>query len=177
MAGAAFLCAEAAARSGTGLVHLYSAAAAYTAAADPASAGRIACDTGVPGRDKGRSVGTPSEMNACAAGPGLDPSDTQVRDVLLYIAEHAGKVVLDAGALTVISREPDVFRAAFLARKEKKLPPAVLTPHPASFRGSFRAGTKRTGFRLRSFFAGLEYGTGTKRLRNDGFSAGRRVLY
>ena len=133
MAGAAFLCAEAAARSGTGLVHLYLQQPLIlpllillpqaVSHAIPAS----------PEETREDLSALLPKMNACAAGPGLDPSDTQVRDVLLYIAEHAGKVVLDAGALTVISREPDIFRAAFLARKEKKLPPAVLTPHPGEF--------------------------------------------
>ncbi len=133
MAGAAYMCAESAARSGVGIVHLYlpePLIAPLLIMLPQAVSHKIPETAEEAGEDLSALL---PGMNACAAGPGLDTSGPQVRDILLYMTEHAGTIVLDASALTLISREPQIFRAAFLARKEKKLPPAVLTPHPGEF--------------------------------------------
>lgn len=133
MAGASFLCAEAAARSGVGIVHLYLPRPLIMSLLIllPQAVSHAVPETAEEARED-LSALLP-KMNACAAGPGLDPASSTGRDILLYMTEHARKIVLDASALTMISREPDLFRAAFLARKEKGLPAAVLTPHPGEF--------------------------------------------
>ena len=133
MAGAAFMCAEASARSGAGIVRLYLPRPLILPLLImlPQAVSHAIPGTAEEARED-LSALLP-KIDACAVGPGLDPSDIIVRDILLYMAEHAERIVLDASALTVISREPEVFRPVFLARKEKGLAPAVLTPHPGEF--------------------------------------------
>lgn len=133
MAGAAFMCANAACRSGVGVVHLWITGDLITPmflSLPQAIAHRIPenfseareCLTALlPG------------MTSVVIGPGLSPGDDTVRDGILFMAKNARNLVVDAGALSVISREPDIFSAVFSQRMARGLSPAIFTPHPGEF--------------------------------------------
>ena len=133
MAGAAYLSANAACRSGVGLVHLWIPKDLVTplflslpqAIAHPAP-------TDFSEAREELSALLPI-MSSVVMGPGLETSDAAVRDEILYVAENAKTLLLDAGALTVISREPDIFAPVFVKRVSQGLPPAIFTPHPGEF--------------------------------------------
>ena len=133
MAGAAYMCASAACRSGVGIVHLWIARELMTPMflclpqvithAIPEDLSR---------RKKELSALLP-RMTSVVIGPGLDISESSVRDGILFMAENAKTMVVDAGALSVIAREPDIFAPVFAQRIARGLPPAVFTPHPGEF--------------------------------------------
>jgi hydroxyethylthiazole kinase-like uncharacterized protein yjeF len=135
MGGAAYMCANAACRSGVGLVHLWVSREWMTPmflALPQAIAHPIPDD--FPRAREELSAILP-KMSACVIGPGLRADDPTVREGILYMLENARLLVADAGALTVIAREPDVFRPVFLERTKRGLPPVILTPHPGEFAG------------------------------------------
>jgi len=133
MAGAAFMCASAACRSGVGVVHMWIAGDLITPMflslpqvishriPENFSETREFLAALLPG------------MTSVVIGPGLNLEDDNVRDGVLYMAENARNLVVDAGALSVISREPAVFSASFSQRAERGLSPAIFTPHPGEF--------------------------------------------
>ena len=74
-----------------------------------------------------------SDKQAVLMGPGLQ---TDRQDVLLNLPiaiEKAPHLVLDAGALTVLSSHPEMMDL-LKKRREKGLAPAVLTPHLGEFK-------------------------------------------
>jgi NAD(P)H-hydrate epimerase len=133
MGGAAFMCANAACRSGTGAVHLWIRNDLVTPMflAVPQAIAHKIPDNFENAREELSAI-LPL-MSAAVIGPGLDLSDSFVRDGILYFAEYAKNLLVDAGALTVIAREPDVFAPVFAGRIKSGLPPAVFTPHPGEF--------------------------------------------
>ncbi len=72
------------------------------------------------------------KTDAVAIGPGLDRTKSSVCAVWKAIGTVL-KLVLDAGALTVIARFPQEAEAAFQDRNAKGLPPVLMTPHPGEF--------------------------------------------
>jgi len=133
MSGAAYFCANAACRSGVGIVHLWISSDLVTPmflSLPQAIAHPIPANFSEVREEL--SALLPS-MSAVVIGPGLDTADETVRDEILYAAEHAKNLLVDAGALTVIAREPDIFAPIFAGRLVQGLPPAVFTPHPGEF--------------------------------------------
>lgn len=133
MGGAAYMCTNAALRSGVGIVHLWISAEMITPmflSLPQAIAHQIPEEFQAAREELAALL---PAMSAAVIGPGLDISNPAVRDGILYMAEYAKALVVDAGALSVIAREPDVFAPVFAGRTAKGLPPAVFTPHPGEF--------------------------------------------
>jgi NAD(P)H-hydrate epimerase len=132
-AGAATLCAEAAARSGAGMTHLY---------VDPDVYGVVATasDPSIMVRSRSSAVHT-GEVDAFVAGPGWG-LDQSRRDILGTMAQSGVPSVLDADGLNVYAA---MARVGSEGRNTKPhipprfVGPCVLTPHPGEFRRLLRA--------------------------------------
>ena len=119
MAGAAILCAEAALRSGSGMVRIYTD-----------ESNRQIIQTALPeaivstydgSMDAGGLDEAFSWCDAVAIGPGLSRSDS-AREILRYTIEHAGvPIVIDADALNIIASDADM-----LADSSADI---IITPH------------------------------------------------
>jgi len=133
MGGAAFMCANAACRSGVGLVHMWVSPDLITPLflSLPQAISHAIPDDYSRAREELAAI--LPRMSACAVGPGLETEGASVRDTILYLAEHARNLVVDAGALSVIACEPGVFAPVFASRSLRGLAPAVFTPHPGEF--------------------------------------------
>ena len=70
------------------------------------------------------------ETRACAIGPGLDEKDDRSRGLLEVMISTAPSLVIDAGALNIISRDRSHYMSLIRKRTGDGLAPAVLTPHP-----------------------------------------------
>ena len=133
MGGAAYMCTNAALRSGVGIVHLWISSeliAPMFLALPQAIAHQIPEDFSAAREELAALL---PAMSSVVIGPGLNISYPSVRDGILYMAEYSKTLLVDAGALSVIAREPDVFAPVFKERIARGLPPAVFTPHPGEF--------------------------------------------
>ena len=74
-----------------------------------------------------------SDKDAVLLGPGIATDRKDVRQQFSYIAENAKHLVLDAGALSILSENEDLWRS-LSSRRERGLDPAVLTPHIGEFK-------------------------------------------
>ena len=133
MAGAAYMCAMAALRSGVGLVHIMV----------PENL-TIPMFLAIPQAITHKIPQTPEgiirvlssllpQVDACVVGPGLPTHDPSVTEGLVNLVKNAKNLIVDAGALTVIAGARDVFLDVFSGRMEDGLPPAIFTPHPGEF--------------------------------------------
>ena len=76
-----------------------------------------------------------AKASACGIGPGLDEKDKRSLAVLEYLIENSPKLVIDAGALNILSRNRERLYPLLNARSGKpSFEPAVLTPHIGEFR-------------------------------------------
>jgi len=69
-----------------------------------------------------------------AIGPGLDESDIEAEKIIRLAIEKFPKLILDAGAINIISKNLQAYLNLFEKRKVKGLPPAILTPHPGEMK-------------------------------------------
>lgn len=74
--------------------------------------------------------------DAALLGPGIATDRTDVLENLPYLIRTAPRLVLDAGALTILSKEPSLWKD-IRSRRERGLGPAVITPHIGEFRRLF----------------------------------------
>jgi len=74
--------------------------------------------------------------DAVLLGPGIDPDRLDVRMNLPFLIRTAPRLVLDAGALTILSQEPSLWEE-IRGRKDRGLGPAVITPHIGEFKRLF----------------------------------------
>ena len=130
-AGAPVLAANAAERSGAGLTRLMLPEGIYTAAA-------LRCDgavvTPLPENEAGciAPAALPELLfaldlaSACVIGPGLGTKTDSLTLVRAILNEASCPLVLDADALTVASREPEMLESCRV--------PLILTPHEGEFR-------------------------------------------
>ena len=122
MPGALTLSVSAALRSGAGLVKgISSDEALYVL--------KVNCPCALTGPASVEEIEA-ARYTAAAAGPGLVPEDPANEEMLIYLIENAPSLVLDAGALTLISKDRDRYASLLKARKV----PAVLTPHVGEFK-------------------------------------------
>ena len=78
------------------------------------------------------------KADAVAIGPGLDENDLRSKALVeMYLAE-APVLLLDAGALNILSRYKEEMLPLLASRKERGLLPAVLTPHIGEMRSFLR---------------------------------------
>ena len=135
MAGAAYMCANAAGRSGVGLVYIWIPRELMTPmflSMPQAITHPVPEDFALVQKELSDFL---PKVRSVVVGPGLSVSAPTTRDAVLYMAEHAANIVVDAGALSVIAREPAIFAPVFVGRTARGLPPAVFTPHPGEFAG------------------------------------------
>jgi NAD(P)H-hydrate epimerase len=131
-AGAGFLAASAALRTGAGLVTL--AAPPETMAG---SVGRYPALMRAPCADAGDLARLLSDgrLTACALGPGLAPNEATRQMVYAAMGSQAA-LVLDAGAITAFSGMANLLFERIVARSA----PTVLTPHSGEFKRLFGQG-------------------------------------
>jgi hydroxyethylthiazole kinase-like uncharacterized protein yjeF len=133
--GAAVLCADAAMRSGAGLVTVATPASAQSAIA--ASAMPEVMTTALPETDRGavsddavdRARQLAAKATVVAIGPGLSAEDKRTRDfVFELVNQRAQPMVIDADALNCLS----AYREGGWPSKLQGTPaaPLILTPHP-----------------------------------------------
>ncbi len=123
--GAARLSAQAALRSGAGLVTLATPPAALMVNAAHLTAVMVRSVRGVDGI---RSLLEDARLNACLIGPGYGVGEAASASVLAILETDAA-VVLDADALTSFAGQADVLWEHLGARNA----PVVLTPHDGEF--------------------------------------------
>ena len=129
MTGALVLAGEAALRSGAGLVTCFSTAEALLPVKVNCPCALTASwEEDVPDTLR-KASGLLKKATAAAIGPGLDESDPRSRALAEMFLQEAKVLVLDAGALNMISRDKETMLPLLAAREDKGLLPAVLTPH------------------------------------------------
>ncbi len=130
-AGAPALAANACERSGAGLTHLMVPESIYSIAASRCDGAVVtplcaAPEGGIAENAVSQILRTLKNVQACAVGPGLG-TGTGARAVLeAVLRESACPLVLDADALNLCAREPELLS---LCRA-----PLILTPHEGEFR-------------------------------------------
>lgn len=131
MGGAAYMAASSALSSGAGLVYVMTEKQLVTPLMTmcPEALG-IAIPEEKPEKDFSSVL---SDKDACLMGPGIPKDRPDLERNILTAAKEAKHLVLDAGALSLLS-ENRVVRASVSARKALGLSPAVLTPHLGEFK-------------------------------------------
>lgn len=129
MGGAAYMAASSALRSGVGLV--------YMLVPDELSAPLLTmCPEALSLAVKEGAEWFTQAMegkDAVLLGPGIAPDRTDVRENLPELIRTAPRLVLDAGALTILSQDLSLWDE-IRGRKERGLGPAVITPHIGEFK-------------------------------------------
>lgn len=132
MPGAALMAAEAAARSGAGLLTIAvpSAIGSLVLAARPEGLLHQ-----LPENVKRSNTLISSLLDknrAVLAGPGAGAAEW-LKNALPLLIGRASRLVLDADALNLIATDTETFFAQLRERAARGLAPAVLTPHPGEF--------------------------------------------
>ena len=133
MPGAILLAAEAAARSGAGLVslHVPESLAAIVLGARPEALLRTIPETPV---DMASWLDSLQGSRSVGIGPGISQPDW-LANLMTGLIENAPGLVIDADGLNQLARNPDEYWSLFRkSRTEKHLLPAILTPHPGECR-------------------------------------------
>ena len=134
MTGALLLCASSALRSGAGLVTAFSTREAleplksYNPCALTAS-----WEDGVTATLRKASA-LMKKTTAVVIGPGLDESDPRSKALVEEVLLNAKALVIDAGALNIISKYKEELLPVLATRKSRELLPAVITPHIGEMR-------------------------------------------
>lgn len=130
MSGALCLCTCAALRSGTGLVRTFTRKDALTATAVNLPCALLSFFE--EDRTDNLRVGSRLLEKAASAaiGPGIDLEDKRYADILDLYIRKAERLVIDAGAITLISKNREYYLPLL---KEREIP-AVLTPHVGEFK-------------------------------------------
>ncbi|MEM6384130.1 MAG: NAD(P)H-hydrate dehydratase [Pseudomonadota bacterium] len=124
-AGAGLLAAQAALRTGAGLVTLGGSRTLHEASLGVSPAlMRALVETPA---NLARVLANP-KLSVCALGPGLAP-DEATRQLVYAVLQSSASVVLDAGALTAFAGMRDMMLDAIHGRKA----PTILTPHAGEF--------------------------------------------
>ncbi len=140
MPGAQMLCTSSALRSGVGIVKVLAPEESLvsTKANCPCA---VLCE--YPDTVAGalrRYSAESSKASSVAIGPGIDTDDGRIRAILQYAVDNTPYLVIDAGALDIISKDTLFWQGLFEARKGKGLPYPVITPHPGEFERLTREG-------------------------------------
>lgn len=130
MSGALCLCTCAALRSGTGLVRTFTRKDALTATAVNLPCALLSFFE--EDRTDNLRVGSRllEKATSAAIGPGIDLEDKRYADILDLYIRKAERLVIDAGAITLISKNREYYLPLL---KEREIP-AVLTPHVGEFK-------------------------------------------
>ncbi len=133
--GAALLAAEAALRSGVGLLNLLTDQSLV-----PAVLARLpeVMVTGITGDEDTRAVDLLRQLagknpTAVAIGPGIGVN-VRSATLLASVMEMCDTLVVDADALTLMAEKRNLFVPLLKRRLSRGLRPALLTPHPGEYR-------------------------------------------
>ena len=134
MTGALLLCASSALRSGAGLVTAFSTREALEPlkAYNPCAL-TAAWEEGVTATLRKASA-LMKKTTAVVIGPGLDESDPRSKALVEEVLLNAKALVIDAGALNIISKYKEELLPVLATRKSRGLLPAVITPHIGEMR-------------------------------------------
>lgn len=134
MTGALVLACSSALRSGAGLVTAFSADDALLPV-------KISCPTALTSsweetvpRTLRKADKLIASTSAVAIGPGLDEKDARSKALVAKCLEDAPLLVIDAGALNIISKHKEELLPLLASRKQRGLKPAVITPHIGEMR-------------------------------------------
>ncbi len=136
LGGAALLASESTLRSGAGLLNILTDESIVNAVLTRLPEAMV---LGLHGEADAEAAARLTAMfakepKAVGVGPGL-AVNKQSAALIETVIRQAPKLVIDAGALTVIAADPGRFYPLLRSRStESGLPPAVLTPHPGEFR-------------------------------------------
>ncbi len=157
MGGAAILCCEAGLRSGTGLVRVFSGSDLVTPMLNACPQAVFEVRPSPVEKAVSRLRIRAAEAGAVVYGPGLNPDEESALPELQALINETPRILLDAGAMSVLERHRDLIFSALLHRKASTLPPPVLTPHPGEFSRIMPEWDKSDRARLPGRFAS-EYG-------------------
>ena len=134
MTGALVLACSSALRSGAGLVTAFSVDDALLPV-------KISCPTALTSsweetvpRTLRKADKLIASTSAVAIGPGLDEKDARSKALVAKSLEDAPLLVIDAGALNIISKNKEELLPLLASRKQRGLKPAVITPHIGEMR-------------------------------------------
>ncbi|MBP5179737.1 MAG: NAD(P)H-hydrate dehydratase [Clostridiales bacterium] len=134
MTGALVLACSSALRSGAGLVTAFSVDDALLPV-------KISCPTALTSsweetvpRTLRKADKLIASTSAVAIGPGLDEKDARSKALVAKCLEDAPLLVIDAGALNIISKNKEELLPLLASRKQRGLKPAVITPHIGEMR-------------------------------------------
>ena len=150
MGGAAYMAASSALRSGVGLVYMLvpEELSSSLLTMCPEALSIIVPDKTVDSSVLAPLVAVKNEggsdwfaqalegKDAVLLGPGIATDRTDVIENLPYLIRTAPRLVLDAGALTILSQEPSLWED-IRSRRERGLGPVVITPHIGEFKRLF----------------------------------------
>jgi len=157
MGGAAIMCCEAGLRSGTGLVRIFSGRELLDPMLNACPQAVFEIRPEAAGEGTFRLTRLAAEANAVVYGPGLDPDAEHVLPELLTLIENTPRLILDAGAISMIQKNREPVTNALMCRKTSGLPALVLTPHPGEFSRIMPEWDKSDRVRIPGWFAS-EYG-------------------
>ncbi|MDD2533974.1 MAG: NAD(P)H-hydrate dehydratase [Eubacteriales bacterium] len=131
--GAVSLAAQAASRSGAGLVYL---GTGESVAPQALAAVSEALLTALPEQDPSRLIPLLDQLiegkQVVAIGPGAGQA-TWLEHALVQTIQHSPALIIDADGLNAVSRQPEVYQELLKSRQAKGLQRAILTPHPGEF--------------------------------------------
>lgn len=134
MTGAQTLATESALRSGVGMVRVFAPEKSMIGTRINCPCAMFAPFEDTP-ENTVRSAKELLKKTSCVLiGPGLDEKDARVLHLLRFFIENSEHLVIDAGALNILSRNKAVLFPKIRKRQEKNLAPVVLTPHIGEFR-------------------------------------------
>lgn len=134
MTGALQLCCSSALRSGTGLVTAFSTREALGPLKVSCPCALTACWEESVAATLKKAAALMKKTTAVAIGPGLDESDPRSKALVEEALNTAHALVLDAGALNIMSHYREQMLPLLASRKARGLLPAVLTPHIGEMR-------------------------------------------
>ena len=131
--GAVSLAAEAASRSGAGLVYV---GTGESVAAQTLAAVSEALLTALPEQDdlllSERIDQLMAKKQVVAIGPGAGQA-SWLNHALMQAIETSPSLVLDADGLNTLASDLAVYQEKLKTRRDRQLEPAILTPHPGEF--------------------------------------------
>ncbi len=157
MGGAAVMCCKAGLRSGTGLVRVYSERDLLEPMLNACPQAVFSVRPETAGDAVTRLKSIAAEADAVVFGPGLDPDTEDVTPELMALIENTPRLLLDAGAISMMQKHREPVMSALLNRKVSGLPAPVLTPHPGEFSRIMPEWDKSDRVRIPGWFAS-EYG-------------------
>ena len=135
MSGAQTLAVSSALRSGTGMVRVFAPAGSMGSTIVNCPCALLSAWGDTETSTLRMLTGYLEKASACGIGPGLDEKDKRSLAVLEYLIENSPKLVIDAGALNILSRNRERLFPLLSSRKGKpSFEPAILTPHIGEFK-------------------------------------------